>query len=149
LVLKVNVHTASIQDRAAMPLLLAGVNEQFPRVGHVWVDQGYTGAGKAWIEQHLGWTVEIVKHPWQARGTWVPHGDLDRLDTVWCTWERLPPRPKVFRGVLPRRWVVKRTFGWFGQSRRLSKDYERLCETSEALIYATMTRLMIRRPART
>jgi len=91
----------------------------------------------------------VVQHPWQARGTWVPHGDRDRLDTVWCTWERLPPRPKVFRGVLPRRWVVERTFGWFGQSRRLSKDYERLCETSEALIYATMTRLMIRRLART
>ena len=149
LVLKVKVHTASIQDRAAMPLLLAGVNEQFPRVGHVWVDQGYTGAGKAWIEEHLRWTVEVVKHPWQARGAWVPHGDRDRLETVWFTWERLPPRPKVFRGVLPRRWVVERTFGWFGQSRRLSKDYERLCETSEALIYATMTRLMIRRLART
>ena len=66
----------------------------------------------------------MVQHPWQARGTWVPHGDRDRLDTVWCTWERLPPRPKVFRGVLPRRWVVDRTFGWFGQSRPLSKDYD-------------------------
>jgi hypothetical protein len=45
--------------------------------------------------------------------------------------------------------VVERTFSWFGQSRRLSKDYERLCETSEALIYTTMMRLMLRRLAHT
>jgi putative transposase len=61
-------------------------------------------------------------------------------------WEAL--RPKGFRGVLPRRWAVERTFSWLGQSRRLSKDYEHLCETSEAMIYATMTRLMARRLAR-
>ena len=60
-------------------------------------------------------------------------------------WEAL--LPKGFRGVLPRRWVVERTIGWLGQSRRLSKDYERLCATSEALVYATMTRLMVRRLA--
>ena len=61
-------------------------------------------------------------------------------------WDAL--RPKGWRGVLPRRWVAERTFSWLGQSRRLSKDYERLCETGEALIYATMTRLMARRLAR-
>jgi putative transposase len=44
--------------------------------------------------------------------------------------------------------VIERTFGWLSQSRRLSKDYERLCATSEALIYATMTRLMVRRLAK-
>jgi len=50
--------------------------------------------------------------------------------------------------VLPRRWVAERTFSWLGQSRRLAKEYERLGETSEAMIYATMTRLMVRRLAR-
>ena len=55
---------------------------------------------------------------------------------------------KGFQGVLPRRWAVERTFSWLGQSRRLSKEYEHLCETSEALIYATMSRLMARRLAR-
>lgn len=148
LVLKVKVHPADLQDRAAVPLLLAGATEQFPCLGHVWVDQGYTGTGKTWIEDHLGWTVDVVRHPPRARGEWVPHGDLTRLKTVWFTWERLPPAPKVFRGVLPRRWVVERTFSWLGQSRRLAKDYERLCDTSEALIYATMSRLMVRRLAR-
>jgi hypothetical protein len=48
-----------------------------------------------------------VRHPPQPRGEWVPHGDLARLDTVWFDWQRLPPAPKVFRGVLPRRWVVE------------------------------------------
>jgi hypothetical protein len=55
---------------------------------------------------------------------------------MWFSWERLPPAPKVFRGVLPGRWVVERTFAWLCQSRRFSRDYERLCTTSEALIYA-------------
>jgi transposase len=50
--------------------------------------------------------------------------------------------------VLPRRWVVERSFAWLGHSRRLSKEYERLSDTSEALMYATMSRLMLRRLAR-
>jgi hypothetical protein len=58
----------------------------------------------------------------------------------------LPPDgPRSF---LPRRWVVERTFSWLGQNRRMSKDYERLCETSEAFVYAPMSRLMVRRLAR-
>ena len=60
LVLRAVVHTAALQDRAAVPLLLDCAAEQFPRLEHVWVDQGYTGTGKAWIEQELGWTVEVV-----------------------------------------------------------------------------------------
>lgn len=114
---------------------------------HLWVDQGYTGTGKAWIEEHLGWTVEIVRHAPPPRGAWVPHGDRTDWRTIWFTWDRLPPTPKVFRGVLPRRWAVERTFSWFGHSRRLSKDYEKLCTTSEAMIYATVRRLMVRRLA--
>jgi putative transposase len=148
LVLTVKVHSAAIQDRAAVPLVLTGIAQQFPRLAHLWVDQGYTGSGKEWIERELGWSVEVVRHPPLPRGEWVPHGDLTKPETVWFTWERLPRMKKAFRGVLPRRWVGERTFGWFGQSRRLSKEYERLCETSEAMIYAAMTRLMLRRLAR-
>ena len=58
----------------------------------------------------------------------------------------LPPEgPRPF---LPRRWVVERTFSWLGQNRRLSKDYERLAESSEAFLYVAMSRLMARRLAR-
>lgn len=148
LVLRARVHTADVQDRAAVPLLLEGADQQFPRIGHLWVDQGYTGSGKHWIEAQLGWNVEVVRHPPQPRGEWVPHGDRSDWRTVWFSWERLPPAPKVFRGVLPRRWVVERTFAWLCQNRRFSRDYERLCTTSESLIYAAMGRLMLRRLAR-
>ena len=61
-------------------------------------------------------------------------------------WQRLMP-PMGFR-VLPRRWVVERTFSWLGQNRRLSKDYERLCASAEAFVYAAMIRLMVRRLVR-
>lgn len=138
LVLRAIVHSAAIQDRAAVPLVLEGVAQELPRLEHVWVDQGYTGTGKTWIETQLGWSVEAVGHPPKPRGVWAPIGAV-------IDWGAL--RPKGFRGVLPRRWVIERTFSWFGQSRRLSKDYERLCTTSEALIYVTMIRLMLRRLA--
>jgi putative transposase len=139
LVLKAKVHTAGIQDRAGVPLLLADARALFPRLEHLWVDQGYTGTGKAWIEEHLGWTVEVVQHPPKPRGVWAPAGTMIDWDTL---------RPKGFRGVLPRRWVVERTISWLGGSRRLSKDYERLCATGETLIYLVMSRLMLRRLAR-
>jgi len=60
-------------------------------------------------------------------------------------WQKLLPR----RGfeVLPKRWVVKRTFSWLSQNRLMSKDYERLCSTSESFTYAAMTPLMVRRLA--
>jgi putative transposase len=55
--------------------------------------------------------------------------------------------PRRF-GDLPRRWVVERTFSWLSQNRRMSKDYERLPESSEAFVYVAMTRLMVRRLVR-
>jgi putative transposase len=61
-------------------------------------------------------------------------------------WEKLLP-PRGFQ-VLPRRWVVERTFSWIDQNRRMSKDYQRLTETSDAFIYVAMSRLMARRLAR-
>jgi putative transposase len=138
LVRRAKVHSAAVQDRAAVSLLLEGSQEEFPRLEHVWVDQGYTGSGKAWIEAQLGWSVEVVGHPPKPRGVWAPIGAVIDREAL---------RPKGFRGVLPRRWVIERTFSWFGQSRRLSKDDERLCAASEAFIYAMMIRLMPRRLA--
>jgi putative transposase len=68
MVLKARVHSADLQDRAVVPLVLEGTAEEFPRLEHLWVDQGYAGTGKAWIEEHLGWSVEVVKHPPKPRG---------------------------------------------------------------------------------
>lgn len=151
LVLQACVHPAHLQDRAAVPLVLEGVEERFPAIELLWADQGYTGSGKAWIEEQLGWHVSIVQHPPQPRGRWVPHsttGDLTDLSTVYFTYERFKPRRTGFRGILPRRWVVERTISWLAHSRRLSRDYERRCETSEAWIYIAMSRLMLRRLVR-
>ena len=145
LVLRAVVHQANIMDRDGVKLVLRpGVRSQVPRLRHVWVDAAYNGKGKGkdWIEQTLGWTAQIVQHPPRYKKVWVPN-DIppDQID-----WSKYLP-PPGFR-VLPRRWVVERTFAWQGQQRRLSKDYERLCATSEALIYVTMIRLMLRRLAR-
>ena len=112
MVLKARVHAADLQDRAAVPLVLECAAGEFPRLEHLWVDQGYTGTGKSWVEEHLGWSVEVVKHPPKPRGEWQPRGDLDDLSTVCFEWVRIPPEPKRFRGPLPRRWVAERTIGW-------------------------------------
>jgi transposase len=65
---------------------------------------------------------------------------------VTVDWQKLLP-PRGFQ-VLPRRWVVERSFAWICHNRRMAKDYERLCASSEAFVYAAMTRLMVRRLAR-
>jgi putative transposase len=148
LVLTAKVHAADIQDRAAVPQVLADVKEAFYRLAHIWLDQGYTGAGKTWIEEHLGWTTEIVRHAPTERGEWR-YTRNEETGTLEGEYIRFAPQPKTgFKGVLPRRWVVERTFSWLYQSRRLSKEYERLPETSEAMIYVTMSRLMLKRLAR-
>jgi putative transposase len=65
---------------------------------------------------------------------------------VKVDWEKLLP-PEGFQ-VLPRRWVVERTFSWIDHNRRMSKDYEKLCAIGEAFVYAAMSRLMVRRLTR-
>ena len=70
-----------------------------------------------------------------------------QIDLSDQEWSRIEPHLPAFT-VLPRRWVLERTFAWLGQNRRMSKDYERLPETGEAFVYVAMTRLMARRSAR-
>jgi putative transposase len=147
LVLRADVHSAALQERATVPNLLDGADRQFPRLGHVWADQGYTGTGKRWIEEQLGWSVEVVQHPPTRERGFL--GVLDPSAPGGFRLEDSAVRGKRgFQGVLPRRWVVERTFAWPLHSRRLARAYERLTATDEAMIYATMTRLMTRRLAR-
>jgi putative transposase len=136
-VLAVNVHPADVMDRDGVTRLLPPehIQVEFPHLVHVWLDAAYNGQdkGRDWIEQHLGWTTQVVKPP--------PRRVLVAAE--------VEPTPRPAFTVLPRRWVVERTFAWLGQNRRLSKDYERLCETSETMVYAAMSRLMVRRLAHT
>jgi putative transposase len=120
LLLFVMVLTADIQDRDGAKLLFEKVKTRFPRLQLVWADGGYAGKLVNWVKQFYHWVLEIVKRPDDAKGFVL----------------------------LPHRWVVERTFGWLNRWRRLSKDYERLPETSETLVYATMSRIMIRRLAK-
>ncbi len=125
-------HAADVQDRGGARLLVGAVAPNaLPRRGLVWADQGYTGALAGWLRETRGWRLNVVRHPDRQL---VRYGLADRP-------------AHTFR-VLPRRWVVERTFAWLGQSRRLSRDYERLPATSEAMIYGAMSRLMLRRLAR-
>jgi len=133
LVSGVVVHEASIADRDGARLLLGKAAEKLPRMEKVWADRGYNGMIGEWIKERLGWTLEIVKPP--RRWVRVPPG------------EEPPPYPRGFI-LLARRWVIERTFAWILRNRRMSRDYEFLAETTEALIYVAMIRLMVRRLAK-
>jgi putative transposase len=152
LVLEAKVHSANIQDRDGVKLLLEPVRSTLPeRLSHVWMDAGYTGQdkGASWVQRALGWTAEIVRHP--------PKMAPEKVIRVWVReWhtEGVAIDPKKLlaeigpRPFLPKRWIVERTFAWLGQNRRMSKDYERLPESGEAFIYVAMSRLMLKRLAR-
>ena len=117
LLLVVVVHAADIQDRDGAKQVLAKARQISSRLRLIWADGGYAGQLAEWVKATYGWALEIVKRDPDAKGFQV----------------------------LPRRWVVERTLGWLSKYRRFSKDYEVLTETSEAMIYAAMIHLMVRR----
>ena len=131
LVLKAKVHVANVVDQEGIKPLLDGAKELFPRLSHLWLDAGYRGEerGKGWVEKVLGWSVDLVERPRKA----APEEVLKLWAEEWAKegeevdWQKLMP-PRGFQ-VLPRRWVVERTFSWIDHNRRMSKDYERLPET--------------------
>jgi putative transposase len=149
-VLKVRVHSAKVMDYEGIKTLLEGAGEAFPRLRHLWLDAGYRGEDKGadWVRKILGWSVDLVERPRKPAPeevlmAWAKEWAKEGVSVDWQ--EFLPPRGFV---VLPRRWVVERTIAWIDQNRRMSKDYERLPETGEAFIYVAMSRLMLRRLAR-
>ena len=119
LLLAVAVHPANVQDRDGARLVLQRLLGRHERLRLIWADGAYGGKLVEWARTVGGWSLELVRRPAQQR---------------------------TFR-VLPRRWVVERTFGWLNLQRRLSKDYEALCETTETWLYIAMTGLMLRRLA--
>jgi putative transposase len=125
LLLEAVVHSADVQDQDGARLVLAQskyrhAGRYVRRLKLIWVDGKYAGQLVEWVQKAYGWSLEVVKRAKDAKG-WV---------------------------VLPRRWVIERTFGWLGRYRRLSRDYEGLLLTSEVLLYAAMVHLMLRRLAR-
>jgi len=122
LLLNVVVHPANIQDREGGKLVLDGIKQKYPKLEKVWADQGYTGGFLKWAHEQPGLLVEVVYPWWRQAQRYTPEL-LEQLGLQ-----------KTFN-VLPRRWVVERTFAWLGKNRRLSKDYEALPETTELLVY--------------
>ena len=111
------VHSAGINDSQRAPHVLDRAQGLVPRLEVVFADQGYRGTPPGLIWRVFGWLWRIVRRDPGARGF----------------------------AVLEKRWIAERTFGWFEGYRRLSKDYERLCSTSEAMVVLAMTRLMLGR----
>lgn len=122
LLLAVLVTGANVQDRDGAQSLLSSFYKAFFqsfRLRRIWADAGYGGALISWTHAAFAWALDIVRRKEQQVGF----------------------------EVLPKRWIVERTFSWFIRNRRLCRDYERLPQTSEAFIYITMIRLMSRRLA--
>lgn len=119
LLLAVVVTSASVSDPAGARLLLSHVGGACKNLHRIWVDGAYRGRLLDWVLMHCTFALQPVLRRDDQKGFMV----------------------------LPRRWVVERTFGWITQCRRLSKDYEGLPQSSEAMIYIAMTRLMVRRLA--
>jgi putative transposase len=116
LLLAVVVHSAAVQDRDGVKLLLARMVGLFPRLRVIWADGAYAAA-VAWARRACGWLLTVVTRPAGAKGFVV----------------------------LPKRWVVERTFAWLLRWRRMGRDYERLTGSSEAMIRLAMIHLMVRR----
>jgi putative transposase len=123
LVLKVVVSAAEVQDRDGGRLVAHALRQfgpPLPRLAHVWADAAYSGPFVEELRQQSGWEVEIVRRSDDQQGFQVQ----------------------------PHRWIVERTFAWWGGFRRLAKDVEYQVESSEALIYVAMSHLMLRRLAK-
>lgn len=121
LVLMVVVHAGNVQEQEGAKRVFERVRGRHPRLQLIWADAGYNVNWLIeWVKKTCQWVLEIVKRPEGSKGFVL----------------------------LPRRWVVERTFGWFNHYRVLSKDYEVLPRNSEAVVYAAMIHLMVRRLAR-
>ena len=133
--LKVKVHPADLHDQVGGMLLLQCLHLLFPTIVLVWADTHYQGL-KLWAKQTLGWTIEVVKHWWI---------NFSRRHLLYG--DDMPEIPKGFH-ILPRRWVIERTFAWLVTNRRLAVDYEKLPETGETFIYMAMSRILMKRLTR-
>ncbi len=116
-VMAIVVTSAAVQDRDGAKILLNRLDGSAKKMRKIWVDGGYRGLLLEWVKFHFRFCLEVILRISEQKGFVV----------------------------LPKRWVVERTFAWFSNNRRMSKDYERYCQTSETFAYIAMTRLMLKR----
>ena len=134
-----HITPANENDRPVMLEMLKELKEKFTELKKVWADMGYQGKDWHNAAAAIGIDLEIVKRP--RKSFWVP-------DTVTDVVAYLKSKgitvPDGFI-VLPKRWIVERTFAWISRFRRMSKDYEHKPMTSRSWMFIAMTRLMLRR----
>jgi transposase len=114
------VQGAGVQDREGARQVLRRLHDRAPGLQRIWADGAYAGTLIRWAHEFGGWMVEVVRKKKGQKGFQV----------------------------IPRRWVVERTFAWIGKCRRLAKEYESLSASSESWIHLAMIGLMLRRLAR-
>lgn len=118
LILAVVIHSAGVQDYDGARGVIERLRDKFTRLQVIWADSAYGKSGlPEWVRQTFGWILQTILRPVHAVGFVL----------------------------LPKRWIVERTFGWLGRYRRHSKDYERTIESSETMIHMSMIHLMSRR----
>jgi putative transposase len=116
LLIIVLVTSAGVADRDGATAIFDAIAGTLPRLKRVWADQSYAGMLVEWVHRFFAFVLDIVRRPEQQQGF----------------------------EVLPKRWIVERTFGWFNRYRRLSKDYERRMDVSEGMVYLASIRRMLR-----
>jgi putative transposase len=116
LLIMVLVTSAALPDRDGATQVFAATAGRLPRLERVWADQSYAGMLVEWVQLVYAFVLDIVRRPKQQRGFQL----------------------------LPKRWIVERTLGWFNRYRRLSKDYERRTDVSEGMVYLASIRRMLR-----
>ena len=121
LVIAIVVSGANVPDCHGAKMVLGKIKDKIKRLSLIWADGAYSGKLIDWVLDKCGWTLDIQRGPKAGKKGFV---------------------------VRPWLWIVERTFAWLGRYRRLSKDYEFLTETSEAMIYLAMIHLMVRRLAK-
>lgn len=114
--MSIKVHEANIHDSKGAPGVINNLEYKFPRLAKIIADGGYRGNLADWILQKFGWTLDIVLRP-----------------------DECPTKFKV----LPKRWIVERTFSWLENFRRLTMDYEFRADTAEAMVQLACCKLML------
>lgn len=136
------VTSADTNDREGLKYLLDKIKDNYQRLKVIFADMGYLGQKTAQMVKKYARELKIVKRP--RKWYWVPE---EVKDMNAYLEEKGVDTSTEFK-VLPKRWIVERTFAWLNKYRRLSKDYEYLLATSESTLLLAMSRILLNRLAR-
>ena len=114
--MSIAVHEASLHDSKGAPKAIQKLEHKFPRLTRILADGGYRGSLGDWVTERFGWVVEVVLRPYEC--------------------------PTKFQ-VLPKRWIVERSFSWLVNFRRLTIDYEFLADTAETMVQLAFSVIML------